>query len=187
MPAVLRSSQCGCRHVLWWVCHACVVFPLGFLPDGAHYLLDRLCRTSFSKVSTLIAADVCRGVHTLTHTLVYDDRQLRDALLLERWLNVFAQLFYFFFLPFSKTLHTFCHLSCCHKLRRRGEKWELFCVCMSRTAYSALCFPQAVCCWRSWRLILPAISGVLRPSHKQVREAWIALSCFIPHKKQVFL
>lgn len=33
-----------------------------------------------------------------------------------------------------------------------------------------LCGPQAVCSRRSWWLILPALSGVFRPPHQQVRK-----------------
>lgn len=44
------------------------------------------------------------------------------------------------------------------------------CVCVSMRNKNLLCLPQAVCCRRSWRLILPALSGVFRPPHQQVRE-----------------
>lgn len=100
-----------------------------------------------------------------------------------------------YFVPKScttHTLYTICFSVTKLKIDFRRPEMRVMCcsvcVCVSIRDNTIFSLPQAVCSRRSWRFILPALSGVFRPPHQQVKEKRFHLArinccllfCFLP-------
>ncbi len=124
--------------------------------------------------------DACTHTHTHTHTHTLNGCSGLWCPKIVGWLILLTSL-----CPQNLLTHTEIHpLTICFgvtKLKMRLPESRNVCVCVCMCVCvqrdnTIFRLPQVVCSRRSWWLILPALSGVFRPPHQQVRDEGLHLT-----------